>query len=472
MMDPWEHEDRSSFGDGSQSPWRPLRNRDHDQLLIKRWNLFLGDNREWKKQIHDGNGGGTPQENRIDCNVECTGKLVAKAKPKRTSMPTSSSSTVTLPYHQRDWIDVEPGSAPQELFWSVKKHDHIGLTRSFSGQYEDGWITCKKGGPETSFQYCVDAYSSCTFEQADTILYLRAVQGHSGGNQIDPALQDNVLLPSDFAEYICHVVRSHDTHSVIQSALIPGGKNVKEGMHAVFFTAVNPMYIDHYREREHDVTKPRIAVYKHNWKIHQNIMYWCILRVAQRRGLQLYQTRPDAIILDHTLSAVCIEKVVIRKSGEEMPSKTYQSSTVPKRIVLKPNLHYERQDTTSFDARTSFDHSFKHNKKCHFGAYNKSCRGEIIFWIQGLLRSAVQEHDHIRREAVQKIDSPVRDTPEWRSVESRPEAKSRVQSVQRAVEGYDQQHGKHGVLQDLRDHSQNTVLQLYDVLDKKNCKLY
>ena len=33
-MDPWEHEDRSNFGGVSQSPSRPLRNRDHDRLFI------------------------------------------------------------------------------------------------------------------------------------------------------------------------------------------------------------------------------------------------------------------------------------------------------------------------------------------------------------------------------------------------------------------------------------------------------
>ena len=39
---------------------------------------------------------------------------------------------------------------------------------------------------------------------------------------------------------------------------------------AVLFTAVNPMFIDHYREKDYDVTQPRIAVYKNNWKVHQN----------------------------------------------------------------------------------------------------------------------------------------------------------------------------------------------------------
>ena len=68
---------------------------------------------------------------------------------------------------------------------------------------------------------------------------------------------------------------------------------------------------------------------------------------------------------------------------------------VKRRIVLKPNLNCERQDTTSSDARKSVDHSDKHG-----GTYNESCRGEIDFMIQGLLHSTVQEHDHTRMEAV------------------------------------------------------------------------
>ena len=83
------------------------------------------------------------------------------------------------------------------------------------------------------------------------------------------------------------------------------------------------------------------------------------------------------------------------KSGEDLCSKTYQSSTAPQRVVLKPNLNYERQDTTSSDARKSFDHSDEHG-----GTYRETCRVEIDFRIQGLLHAAVQENDHIRKQAV------------------------------------------------------------------------
>ena len=91
----------------------------------------------------------------------------------------------------------------------------------------------------------------------------------------------------------------------------------------MFFTAVNPMCVDQHKEVEHDLNNTRIAVYKNTWKIHQNTVYWCNLKVAQKKGLQFYQTRFNAIILYNTLPAVCIEKVVNMKSREEVYSKMF-----------------------------------------------------------------------------------------------------------------------------------------------------
>ena len=47
---------------------------------------------------------------------ENTGKLVAKARQKQTSIPTTSSPTVTLPDHLREWIDVEPAQYDKSCF--------------------------------------------------------------------------------------------------------------------------------------------------------------------------------------------------------------------------------------------------------------------------------------------------------------------------------------------------------------------
>ena len=43
------------------------------------------------------------------------------------------------------------------------------------------------GGNKKRFQYCTDS--------SGLTLYLRALQGHSGRNVIDPSLQDNVMIP-------------------------------------------------------------------------------------------------------------------------------------------------------------------------------------------------------------------------------------------------------------------------------------
>ena len=40
---------------------------------------------------------------------ESTENPVAKARPKQTPSSTLSSTTIPMPYHERKWIDVEPG---------------------------------------------------------------------------------------------------------------------------------------------------------------------------------------------------------------------------------------------------------------------------------------------------------------------------------------------------------------------------
>ena len=51
-------------------------------------------------------------------------------------------------------------------------------------------------------------------------------------------------------------------HYIIQS----GEKDVKKGTQTVFFTTVNPMFAHLHKQRDSDVTKPRIAVYKPNFE--------------------------------------------------------------------------------------------------------------------------------------------------------------------------------------------------------------
>ena len=77
------------------------------------------------------------------------------------------------------------------------------------------------GGNKKRFQYCTDS-------SGQEILYLRALQGHSGRNPMDPSLQDNKLIPDNFFEYIYHIGCAINLHSITNSGLIPGGQNMMQ----------------------------------------------------------------------------------------------------------------------------------------------------------------------------------------------------------------------------------------------------
>ena len=118
-------------------------------------------------------------------------------------------------------------------FWRIKDNlqKHFQHCHHWS---DDKWkkSMASGGGNKKRYQYCTDS--------SGTILYLRALQGHSGRNLIDPTLQDNVLIPNNFFQYIYHVGCAVNLHSIINSRLTPGGQNLNNRQ-TVFFLPVHPM---------------------------------------------------------------------------------------------------------------------------------------------------------------------------------------------------------------------------------------
>ena len=84
-----------------------------------------------------------------------------------------------------------------------------------------------------------------------------------------------------------------------------------------------------------DLSVPR-AQYLHNaWKRHQDAVYWVDINLFIRKGFTFYQTRSNAIILQETLPAYCIPKVVRLKTGDVLYQKVYMSPRPPPKISLK-----------------------------------------------------------------------------------------------------------------------------------------
>ena len=133
------------------------------------------------------------------------------------------------------------------------------------------------GGNKKRFQNCTDP-------SGQEILYLRALQGHSGRNLIDPPLQDSVFFPDGFFQYICHIGCAINLHSITNSGSIPGGQILSKRQ-TVFFTYVDPMYKEHKNPNNIDLEAPRLAWYKQKkWKIHQDTEYWVDINLLKRKG--------------------------------------------------------------------------------------------------------------------------------------------------------------------------------------------
>ena len=195
------------------------------------------------------------------------------------------------------------------------------------------------GGSKRRYQYCSDNLGS--------IIYLRALQGHSGSNLIDPALQDNVLIGPGIFPYIYHVGSNFNLHSIISNGLIPGGQNLSRRQ-TVFFLPVDPRNEDHKDPEYIDYSAPRRARYLQNaWKRHQDTVFWVDIDLGIREGLMFYQTRSNAIIFQGTLPAHCIVKVERLKNGEKLYEKQYLSPRPPPKISLKHDLNWTKGNDQS-----------------------------------------------------------------------------------------------------------------------------
>ena len=99
---------------------------------------------------------------------------------------------------------------------------------------------------------------------------------------------------------------------------------------------IGPKDKEHQDPAKIDLNEPRRAQYLHNaWKKHQDAVYWVDINLAIRKGLTFYQTRSNAIILQGTLPACCIPKVVRLKTGDVLYEKAYMSPRPPPKISLR-----------------------------------------------------------------------------------------------------------------------------------------
>ena len=346
-------------------------------IEIRIWSVNQDNSQSWVrifygtiKYVVDSNQDNTeipadPQEDQVP---QTSIKVVAarskeKAKPQPRELV---GTTATIPMHERRWIDIEPSEqnlASYDLskkVISLLRHNQT-LQREDDGAIEiyktkfylrnhssqvqhwsdDRWKACLPagGGSKRRYQYCSD--------DSGRILYLRALQRHSGNNLIDPTLQDNVVIESGIFHHIFRIGRAFNLHFIINNGLIPGGQYLSRRQ-TVFFLPIDPRDTDHKDPEHIDFSVPRRARYMHSaWKKHQDAVFWVDVDLAIKEGLTFYQTRSNAIILQGTLPAYCIPKVERLKTGEVLYERPYLSPRPPPKISWRHDHNWTKGNDQS-----------------------------------------------------------------------------------------------------------------------------
>ena len=228
---------------------------------------------------HDTENFAHPQEEQIP--QTSTSVVAARSKAKAKPQPRELAGTTKIPLRESRWIDIEPSKQDLDSYDLSKKVINLLRHNQTSNREEDGAIEfCKKvlsskssftntawsddrwkawlaagGGSKRRCQYCSD--------NLGTTIYLRALQGHSGSNLIDPTLQDNVLIGPGIFPYFYHVGSTFKLYSIVGNGLVLEGQNLSRRQ-IVFFLVVDPRNESHRDPERIDFSVPRLVRYMHS----------------------------------------------------------------------------------------------------------------------------------------------------------------------------------------------------------------
>ena len=181
-----------------------------------------------------------------------------------------------------------------------------------------------KGSMKTRFQYC---QNSC-----GTLLYIRAIQGHIGGDLIEPELMGHVAKRFKWKQFLFHRGCSFNPKSILEEGHIAGREEIREGRQTVFFTPLDPYAIE--ETIQGDMSKPRKVHCKTEWTHTQNAVCWIHLARAQEKGIPYWQTKSHAIIAHKTVPPDCIETGISQNCETTSYQRLYTPRPAP-RIFLK-----------------------------------------------------------------------------------------------------------------------------------------
>ena len=207
--------------------------------------------------------------------------------------PTKTDSNIVSCVHSWSWTKMDrhwTRIIQSRLFWSIKFYDQIVATWWYGSSRK--WWSCKIWRLGRTVQVEVRGYFAMVNWSLDNFPGKRSRTEEKVSKLLEPQfLRTFLVFPNS-----------------------PGT-----------FTRCTPIKI--WKKFKTIWTNPELRC----------TFFWCNLKLAQRKGLQFYQTRSHAIAFFNTLPAICIEKVVSMKTGEDLYCTVDQSPRLP-RVVLTPYL--------------------------------------------------------------------------------------------------------------------------------------
>ena len=168
-----------------------------------------------------------------------------------------------------------------------------------------GFSTFPKEATQTWFHYCKNA--------RDVLLYIRAFQGHTGGNVVSLELMGHVAIPYNWGKNACFIEDARMiVTTILKTGLIAGGRENKEDRPSSSHLGPFGNNPDE-EEPSDDLLKPR-RVHDHSKR-----------KPRQDKGWRLWQARSNAAIVYNSVTD-CIYKVISFKGERTFIRETLDAS--------------------------------------------------------------------------------------------------------------------------------------------------
>ena len=335
---------------------------------------------------------------------------------------TEAHSNVDFRFYSCSWKEVDrhwnTTTTRSQVLWSVKSHDPIATTESISSSRKRRsnplkWHHWRMQEEEVRRCFAMvtwrleinsgkrkkerRTYSNIVWIQThpNQFLYLRAIQGHSGDNAVDPALQDNVMLPKGFTEYL--VGNASELNSIIRNGIIPRGKSLKRRRQGVFFTTVSHGRWIWYgtNSKRSDETKNRARQ-----QYLETPSKYCMMAQFEARSRERLAILPHAVICGlsrkHTTCSLHWANGMYGNTGRALPESSLNSESVTCRTKIEHAIWSTR--------------STKPRRKIIFGnnqairkVTGKFCNNTVDYRTSGAPLSAIEQQDTNRQNKVKKL---------------------------------------------------------------------